>query len=978
MRKRSILLGLLLLTCRIAANAQDHPVTGVVRDQDGEALPGVTVQVKGRNTGTSTDAEGAYSISAPPEGVLVFSFLGFLSQEIPVNNRSTIDVTLAEGTEALDEIVVVGYGTQRKKDLTGSVVTISSRELENQPAVNPLQAAQGRAAGVQISSPSGKPGKGLAVSIRGNTSLTASNNPLYVVDGMTTRDISFLNPNDIESFSVLKDASAAAIYGSSGANGVVLITTKSGAEGRSFLKLSGYAGVSDVWKKIDVLNQAQYLELMQELGYEDPNRANSDWQDMAFGTGEDYNAQLSASGGSESTRYYFSGAFQQQKGTVAPAAFERYTLKSNISSQVKEWFKLSTNLAFSHNKSTDVADNNNVAQGGTILSALTTPPTIGVWNDDGTYTSNPNKGGWENPIANAFGPQNNSSNNRFLGGVTGEIAFTENLSFRSSLNIDYTASRNDYFLDPYRTDWGRQPTNQGIGHAENWQATVWLNENVLSYQKDFGKNALTALAGATMQTSKWERTYAEGKQFPGDQIPTLNAAGLRSAISSNIAEWKKLSYLSRITYAYDSKYLLTANFRADGSSRFAPDNRFGFFPSVSAGWRISAEPFFGDAPAVDDLKIRAGWGKTGNDEGIGDYAHYSLLDPTGQGGIRQNQPGNEFLGWEETTQTNVGIDLSMFNGRLIVNADAYLKKTRDLLVAVQLPPTSGFGSRAYNVGAMENKGFEISLSSQNLVREDFRWSTDLNFSLNRNKVTSLGTTTQSLDFGQIYEREAAIKVEPGRPLGSFYGYVSEGVDTETGMIRYKDLNGDGVIDAANDRTYIGNAQPSFTFGLNNTLGYRNFSLTFLFQGIVGNDVFNASRIELETMNDSKNQSTDVLRRWTEDNRNTDIPAPEPEAGGTANTRGSSRFVEDGTYVRLKTLTLSYSLDKALIDKLGIGNISIYGTGYNLLTFTGYKGFDPEVSTDYNNQVSSNTPNMGIDYGTYPQARTLILGLNVEF
>lgn len=947
---------------------QDIRITGQVKSATGEPLGGVTIRVKDRPGGTNTDNLGNYTITVPDNAILIVSSIGYETQEVAVEGKQVVNITLVESQQQMEQVVVVGYGTQRRRDVTSAISVIGAKELEDRPIVSALQGIQGKAAGVQVVQPSGKPGAGLAVSIRGNTSLTASNSPLYVVDGVPTNDINYINPADIESFSVLKDASAAAIYGASGANGVVLITTRKGSSRKTAVRFQTYQGFSKVEKTIDVLDRTQYLALMTELGYADPGTHNTNWQDMVFGSGRESNYQMSVSGGSEGSQYFTSLGYQKQEGVVAPSEYERYSARLNLNNKVSKRFNISTNIGFTKSTFVDVQDNAGVARGGTILSTLTTPPTIGVFNPDGTYTSNPNKGGWENPISNAFAAWQESSDHRILGNVQAEIFIIPGLTFKSNLGADYRTNRYDYFLDPNSTDWGRQ--NKGIGIARSSQQFVWLNENTFNYKKEFGDHSLNALAGMTVQESTWEGSYAEGHDFPNASVRTLNAARERIASTTTVGEWSKRSYLARLGYSFMDRYLFTSNFRADGSSRFPEDNRYGFFPSFSAGWRLSEEAFLNDVDWLTDLKLRAGWGMIGNDEGIGDYSYYQLFAPTGTGGFSPRGLANEELQWETTTQTNIGIDASLFNNRVTVTIDGYLKKTTDLLVNVQLPPSSGADVQTLNVGAMENKGFEFQVSSRNFVG-DFSWSTDLNFSTNKNKVTSLGVATKELNFGGIYERGDAILVREGLPLGTFFGYISDGVDPQTGMIVYRDLDKDGAITPEGDRTIIGYAQPKFVYGMTNNFSYKNFELSVFLQGVTGNDMFNASRIDLESMNDSKNQTTDVLRRWTSPGQVTDIPVAVKES--TDNTRISSRFVEKGAYMRIKSMTLSYNIPAAPMKRLGITRASIYATGQNLLTITDYKGFDPEVS-----QYGGNGASIGIDYGTYPQARTIIFGLNVEF
>ncbi len=971
MRKKFTLFIVCLLCGISIAMAQDITVKGEVKDQKGLPLPGVSVQVKGVARGAITGNNGEFILSAPADATLTFSFIGFKTIEQPIANRTTINVTLADDNNQLNEVVVVGYGTQTKKDITTAVVSVSTKDLQNQPITNPLQALQGKAAGVQIISQSGKPGAGVSVSIRGNTSITASNSPLYVIDGVTSLNADFLNPNDIETITVLKDASAAAIYGSSGANGVVLITTKKGTAGKLQVGLNAFTGFSNLWQTQEVLNTTQYNALLKDLGYASFGNQNTDWQKETFGTGKQNSYQVSLAGGVKGGQYYFSTGYQQDKGTVAPAVLNKYTANFNGSQNITKWLKLTANAALTYRKSVDVHDNTGTAGGGIILSSLTTPPTIGIYAANGQYAGDPNKGGWENPIAYAYRESNGTRNFRFLGAFGAQVNFTNDLYFKSTISTNNNNNYYSAFLDPFTSDYGR--TQQGRYQNNKTRDNVWLNENILNYTKNIGKNAFTATGGMTIQSSDYYYIDYEDSKYLDGSGKLLSAATSIAPKVPAAAQWTKRSYLARITYAYDGKYLLSSNFRADGSSRFAKDKRYGYFPSVSAGWRISSEDFMKDSKTINDLKIRGSWGKVGNDVGIGDYPYLALYDITAQGGLNFKQLANPDITWEKTTQTNIGIDLSMFNSRITFTADAYLKKTNDLLLNVPISLATGFDTQAQNVGAMQNKGLEFVLSTKNFTGDKFTWTTDLNLSINKNKVTSLGNSLQSISFAGINQRDNAIRVEVGKPLGAFYGYVFTGVNPNTGAATYQDINGNGKtgLDDTGDRTFIGNAQPKFTYGINNNLTYGNFGLSLFFQGVQGNDIFNASRIDLEGLNDSKNQLTTTLDRWTHVGQITNIPKATKD--DTNNSLTSSRFVEDGSYLRLKTATLSYNFGAVSLSKWKMSKLTVFATSYNLLTFTKYNGFDPEVQ-----QYDANSPSMGVDYGTYPQSRTFLFGVNVGF
>jgi TonB-dependent starch-binding outer membrane protein SusC len=953
-------------------------LTGRITNEQGDPLGGASVAEKGTNNMTVAKEDGSFSLTvADTRSVLVVSYVGYAPREITVGNQTSFNISLSVASANLNEVVVVGYGTQKRGNITGAVGTISSEEFESRPNTQIGSVIQGKTAGVQVISPSGKPSAGLSIRVRGTSSINATSDPLYVVDGVPTTDTRSLNPGDIESISVLKDASSAAIYGAQGANGVVLITTKKGKSGTPKFEFDTYVGFSQVWKKLDVLNGQQYRELMTELGRNtdwSKYTANTNWQDEVFQNGTSQNYQLSLSGKNDKTTYYLSGGWVQQKGAVRSSEMDRYNFKVNLDQKVNNWLSLGTNLAYTRYHDVDVNDNNAVNQGGVILGVLTTPPVIGIYNEDGTFTSNPFQN-WENPIASTDGSDRGYKNQRLLGNLYTEINFLKELKLRSSLGIDYSNAAYDYFLDPIRTSYGR--ANKGIGQYQTWLSNYWIADNTLSYTKRFSEHNLSALAGFVAQKNVWENSFIERRNFSGTAVTTPNAGAVIQSATADKAEKANTSFISRVNYDYLGKYLLTANFRADASSNFGPDNRWGYFPSFSAGWRISQEDFFRDNVSfINDLKLRAGWGIVGNDN-VGNYAYFGRVGvganyPIGgvvQPGSYPSTIGNDELKWEETEQTNIGLDLSFLKSRITFSADAYLKKTKDLLLEVPLPRSTGFDVGLQNAGALQNKGLEFQVSSKNLTR-DFQWETDFNISFNRNKVTNL--VGQELFAGYISERDNVSYTTEGKPIGLFYGYVADIVDPRAGDLFYLDSAGNSTFSpAATDRVIIGNPNPDFIYGLTNTFSYKSFSLNIFLQGSQGNDIFNATRIQTEAMLDPKNQTADVLRRWTTPGQVTDIPRA--VADNANNSRISTRFVEDGSYMRIKSATLSYDLPMSVLKKIKLGSVRFYMTGENLLTITDYKGFDPEV----NFAGGSNTV-QGVDFGTYPQTRNLIFGLNVTF
>ncbi|HOP14372.1 MAG TPA: TonB-dependent receptor, partial [Lentimicrobium sp.] len=839
------------------AFSQGRPLTGKVTDAGGQGLPGVTVLIKGTATGTTTDINGNYSLNVENGKTLVFSFMGFVSQEIIYSGQGVINITLAEDSKLLDEVVVVGYGVQRKKDITTAVAVVDDKALKDRPIVTVAQALQGKAAGVQVTQPSGKPGSGLAVRVRGATSVLAGNEPAYIVDGIRTTDINGLNPNDIESMTILKDASAAAIYGAAAANGVVLITTKRGSADKPVISFNTYFGFSTLRKNIDVLNTRQYRDLMNDIGiaYDPTWTRFGDWTDETFGTGYQQSYQASFSGGNEKSRYFVSGGYLTEQGMVKPARFDRYTFRMNLDNEIRSWFKLKTSLSAWTIDSKDTPDNASSGRGGVIMSALNTPPFLNVYKQDGSgwFDPNPFQPSWENPVAYMQGPDQLTRDNKVLGTVEAEINLAKGLKFRSSAGADITSHRWDYYLDPLRTNYGRQ--NNGIGQSDNSNHMVIQIENLFDYTVKTGEHTISALVGNTLIKYEGRGTYIEGKDFPEDtNVKDLWAANQISTGGTWHNANSSVSFFGRLNYDFGGRYYATFSFRRDGSSKLV--NKWRTMPGVSAGYRLSSAPFMQKFTFIDDLKIRGGYGVTGNFQGLSDQAAFALwsyyrrdpTDPLSGPGIYQLSYGNPDLKWETTRQTNLGLDLTMFDGKVLFTFDAYHKQTVDVLLNVQLTSSLPVSSILTNAGEIINKGLEFSLNTVNIDNRELNWTTEFNLSFNKNEVANLKYTPVYY-FGSIYSNnEFASRVKVGDPLGTFYGYVSEGVNPETGDIMYKDVNNNGIFDPG-DRTVIGYGMPKVTFGFTNNLVYKDFSLNLFFQGSYGNDIFNAIRIDLEGMFD---------------------------------------------------------------------------------------------------------------------------------
>ncbi len=964
--------------------AQQITISGKVTDSSGAPLPGVTVVIKGTTQGIITDFEGKYSLAnVPGDATLVFSFVGMKRREVPVAGKTTINMQMEDETIGIGEVVAVGYGSVSRKDVTTAISSVSTEDLEQRPIVSADQALQGRAAGVSVMKPNGLPGESMVIRVRGATSMNSSNDPLYVVDGIPTDDISFLSANDIQSIQVLKDASSQAIYGSRGANGVVMITTKSGTAGKSKITFNAYTGITKLSDKIESLNVDQYRELLEDMGstisLPDNLTDQTDWYDETYKTAFTQNYQISASNGNDKLKYFLSGGYTSEDGIIKVAFFKRYNFRANIENQLRKWLKIGANITYSDYSSNGIISGTGSNRGGVVLAVINTPTYAPVWDEDNPDQYNTNFYGVNitSPAENMARSENNKAkNNRLISSGSAEITFLPTLKLKSTVTLDRHGYQYTSFIDPTSTTYGRD--QGGIAEDNRSTTTVMIYDNILTFDKQFDKHSLNMMAGTSGTTSDYTYSYQTVTHFADGNVETLNAGNKVSQGNGTTAsQWSIMSYLGRVSYNYDSKYLLTANMRIDGSSRLHPDHRWGYFPSVSAAWRISSENFMQNISWIDDMKIRGGWGQSGNQSGLGDYDYLARYSITRQNWweeglseatpiITQSTLGNTDLTWETTTQTNLGVDLTVLDSRLIFALDLYYKKTTDMLVDVTLPSGASVASSiTRNEGEMTNKGIEFSVSSRNLTGQ-LKWNTDFNISLNRNKLTSL-ELTQVYYAAQTSDNlaEYCVRNEPGRPLGSFYGYISDGVDPETGELMYRNITGAGQV-TSSDRTYIGDPNPDFIFGLTNTFSYRGFNLSVLLQGSYGNDIFNASRIETEGMYDGKNQSTRVLSRWRRPGMQTKIP----KAGFDMKT--SSYFVEDGSYLRVKDITLSYSVSGDFLRRLGITRLQPYVTATNLITFTKYTGMDPEV-----NEWGNDGTVQGIDWGTYPQTKSFIVGVNID-
>jgi TonB-dependent starch-binding outer membrane protein SusC len=974
-------------------------VTGTVNDAAGTPLAGVSVVVKSSGKGTITDIQGNYRLTdVLPGDILVFSFIGMETIEVPVTDRIMIDVIMEYTSFDIGEVVAIGYGTQRKRDITGAISTVTTEELNGIPVAGIDQALQGQVAGVMITQNYGSPGAGMQVRVRGIGTIGDSD-PLYVIDGVPTKEnINSLNTNDIASISILKDASAAAIYGARAANGVVLITTRKGKAGTTQVNFNAQYGVQNVANKLDLLTADEYADISDEAllnaGLEavwnKPGQGvGTDWQNEIFRVAPFQKYDLSVTSGNEDTRYLLGLGYYDQAGIVHFSDFNRVNMRFNLDSKVSEKFTIGTNMNISH-----IAENLiDTEINGVVRSAIFQPPTIPVYNEDGTYAGpGPNEGDAQNPLGMADRSDMSSKKSQIFGNIFAEYDLMPNLKFKSSLGLNVYSKQVKNF-DPTFAEGNANRTINNLTQQDfDYYDLTW--ENTLNFKKTFGKNKLGILAGNTLQESKTELLsgFREGFVYNDEFLQYLDAGSSNDQSRGTLQEWSLASFFGRINYAFDDKYLLSANTRLDGSSRFGSSNRWGIFPSVSAGWRISEESFF-NVQAINDLKVRASWGQLGNQD-IGLYAFSSNLQQTfyALGNPQELNVAyfpaadyNPDVKWETTTQQDIGLDLFAFNYKLFVAADYYVKNTTDMLLILPQPMTSGFSNTGYeNLGEVQNKGWEFQLLWKDNIGE-IRYNIGANLATLHNEVISLGTMSEPITAGLFFDMST--RTEVGHSIREFYGYVTDGVfqnqaeidahATQVGAvpgdIRFRDLNDDGAIDS-DDRDFIGNPYPDFFYGLSAGLEYKHFDLSLLFQGQQGNDIYNATAFWLTNSGYNYNKGTAILDRWTGAGTSNFEPRV-TTVDINQNTRGSDRYIEDGSYLRLKNLQLGFTLPEQVGTKLGISNARIYFSGYNLLTITDYTGYDPEVGAA---RATLGDRTVGFDEVTYPQSKSYILGLNLTF
>jgi TonB-linked SusC/RagA family outer membrane protein len=1004
MKLKTKLFLLMMVLFNASIYAQDgYTLTGTVLDADNFPIIGANVSVEGTTRGTITDVDGTYAIQVSSGDVIQISYLGYSSQSIPITNQTSLNLTMLEDANQLDEIVVTGYGSRKKSDITGSVSSVKSDELNAFPLLDATQALQGRAAGVNVQSNNGgEPGAPISVTIRGNTSINASSNPLIVVDGFVGATMP--QANDIESMEILKDASAAAIYGSRGSNGVILVTTKKGKSGELSIELNTSYATQSTANELDLLSASEFTTYQQAInpGYIQGS-ANTDWQDLLYRTGNTQNHQVSFSGGSDNINFYASGTLYNQEGVIINSDFQRISFLSNIDAQVSDKLKLGMNLFGSRGEQNGVPTQSTgeTANGGgdDVVSLLFRfAPDLPVQDENGFNTINSVGDNVDNPFAVATEAINETVTDRFRANLFAEYEILENLSFKTTVGI---GSRNQTFglFRPSTLVITAGSGTGGTAAIQDLKNTNLLNENYLTYTKTVGRGDLTLLAGHSYQKNTIEQFSAGAQGFTSNSFSyrALQTGAVQLIPTSSFTESEIQSQYGRINYDYDNRYLLTATVRRDGASNFAANEKYAIFPSAAFAWRVSNEDFFGNGDKISSLKLRASYGVTGN-QSISPYQSLasfgSVFTPINGAtviNVTPNQVANPDLKWESSFQTNVGLDFGFFANRINLSFDYYNIDTKDLIIQDSSQPQYlGFLNAASlrNVGEVNNSGFEITLNSRNIVNDNFRWSSDFNLSTNKSEfVTLLNGEDIFQDASPGYFNVPRTHVlREGESVGVFWGFEYQGVyqggelpagtalfeGSEAGDQLFTDSDGDGVI-TTDDQTIIGDPNPDFTMGISNNFSYKGFNLNVFFQGSFGGDIMNLTNVQL--FNGDSNGPSDLLNSWTPTNTDTDVPR--------ARLRGkqiTSRFVEDGTYIRMRNIALGYNLPTSVTDKLNIGGAQFTISAQNLLTFTGYSGLDPEVSyfgTGGEGASESNITN-GFDFGNYPTIKSINFSLNLKF
>lgn len=1003
-----------------AINQQLKKISGVIIDEKNEPIIGANVVVKGTTIGSITDLEGRFSLEVYDKAILQISFIGYNTQEVAISGKSDLSIQLEEDSQALDEVVVVGYGTMKKSDLTGSVSSLKSEVITLGFSQSPDMALRGKTAGVQIVNSSGQPGAGAVVRIRGNSSILGSNDPLYVVDGVpldggesadglqgvAASPLTIINPSDIESMEILKDASATAIYGSRGANGVVMITTKRGKEGAFVANLNITTGFQQVENRLKLTSPEQWAELWNEsMDYKNggvgkydisklPNR--TDWQDAIFRTALVQSYELSFTGGNDKLRYMLSGGYSSQDGIIINTDFKRYSIRANLENQFTKWLTVGANLSATRTASNQ-ADQGSLDSNTAVGLISLASPVVPIYKEDGTYEQYVDvESVRENPYASLTEITNNDIRNRFIANVYAEISMLKDLKFRTNLAVDVADSKSSNYIPSFIAE-GR--ADKGSASLGSYNKLYWNSTNTLTYIKSFSEiHSLNAMIGAEWQKDEVKRFRAIGAGFANDNAKFDNLAEATNySASSGYSAWQMESYMTRINYSLMNRYSLTFTGRLDGSSRFGANNKHAFFPSAALAWRLSEEDFLKQLAFLSNLKLRLSYGSSG-EQGIPMYQTLSTLAPsliyTGGAlgtGYFPSRAADPSLKWERTNQVNTGFDVGLFGNRLNVTLDYYYKRTNDLLYYKALPGSSGFVSMLQNIGIVDNQGLEVAFDATLIDNKNFKWNMNINNSINRNKVIDLGAGRKEIinpsggvSGGDVKSQPSILRV--GEPLGLLYGYQSDGViydETESavakekGQIQYapgelkiRDLNEDGRITDA-DKTIIGDANPDFTGGMTNTFSYKGFQLNVLCQWVVGNDIMSIQHLMNQRLVLGYNATSDWYNtRWQTDNPS----KVAPRAGYDVRSYSDvSYHVFKGSFLRINNVSLAYSLPKSIVNKIGLSNIKFSASIDNVYTFTNYPGWSPDVSS-----MGGNVMGQGIDAASYPVPRSVTFGLNVGF
>jgi len=967
-----------------AQTRQGIRITGKVLDEEGKPLPGASILLAGSMTGAMSETDGSYAINVPStESTLEFSYVGYIKQQIRVGTRTVINVQLVMQYNSISDVVVVGYATEQKALLTGSIDVVSSDAIRDIPVMNIDNLMQGQASGVQVTQNSGTPGGATSVRIRGVNSISGSNQPLYVIDGIpvVTGDygqvgyegqginaISDLNPNDIESISILKDAAAASIYGARASNGVIVITTKRGANQKTQVSLNSYYGVQQVWRTLDMLDARGWMEYRNDLAgtpvFSQEQMENitidTDWQDIIFRTAPNANYELTANGGNENTKFFLSGDYFTQDGILIGTDYQRLNGRVNIDHNLTEKFTVGASVGLTYAKTNRVEGDQTLH--GPLPNGISTPAIYPVYNEDGSYNQN-------GPYSNAVSIANEATNQNFSFRTLANSYLTWHILPRLNLTTKWGADFLNFREHAFEFNTVQGQKYNGLGFETYTNVLNIVSNNVLTYDFALGENKFGLLAGYSFEKYQDRSSFIRAQDYADESLEYINSASTIASASSDANNSGLNSFFGKVNYDYKTKYIVSLSGRFDSSSKFGENNRTGFFPAASVAWRMGEESFMDNLPAISELKIRASYGLTGNDD-IPHFLYAELYGVTSYNSASAIYPSsipNPDLKWETTAHLDIGIDLGFLENRIFLTADYYNKQTKDLLLARPLPGSSGFSSITENIGQVENKGVELNLTTNNLVGR-FKWNTVANLSVNRNKVLKLYNGQPIDDIGRGGNR-----VMEGQPIGIFYSYEWLGIDPSTGDCVYTDLDKNEQI-TTHDRTIVGNPHPDFTGGITNNFSYQGFDLSVFLQFSYGNDIFNGSRLYLESLQGGDNQVADIVRRWQQPGDITDIPRATSDAVAAAsNKRVSSRFIEDGSYLRIKNLTFGYTFSDNLMSRLNISSLRLYLTCQNLFTFTNYSGLDPEV----NYRGDDNTV-IGTDFFTYPAARSINFGINLKF